>query len=147
MDSSGPIAHNASMLAAPSRLRSPEVRRQFVRFLTVGVANTLISFVVYRLLLAVDVPYVVAAPVAWAVGAVNGYVFNSRWTFAARDSSRARILYVLVTAGGAASSSLLVFLFAAAGLGKVEAFLAALPLVTVATFAANRIWTFADRER
>ena len=110
------------------------VRRQFVRFLVVGVANTLISFALYRLLLAVDVWYVVAAPVAWGVGAVNGYVFNRRWTFAARDSARARILYVLV------------LLFArAAGFGKVQAFLAALPLVTVSTFAANRYWTFRYR--
>ena len=122
------------------------VRRQFVRFLVVGVANTLISFALYRLLLAVDVWYVVAAPVAWGVGAVNGYVFNRRWTFAARDSARARILYVLVTAGGAGASSLLVLLFArAAGFGKVQAFLAALPLVTVSTFAANRYWTFRYR--
>jgi putative flippase GtrA len=123
------------------------VRRQFVRFLVVGVANTLISFVVYRLLLAVDLWYVVAAPLAWGVGAVNGYVFNRRWTFAARDSTRARTLYVLVTAAGAGASSLLVLLFAhGAGLGKLEAFLAALPLVTVSTFAANRYWTFRDRD-
>lgn len=122
------------------------VRRQFVRFLVVGVANTLISFVVYRLLLAVQVWYVVAAPLAWGVGAVNGYVFNRRWTFSARDSARARIAYLLVTAGGAGASSLLVLLFArGAGLGKLEAFLAALPLVTVSTFAANRYWTFRDR--
>ena len=52
---------------------------------------------------------------------------------------------MLVTATGAGSSSLLVLLFAAAGLGKVEAFLATLPLVTAATFAANRMWTFSDR--
>jgi putative flippase GtrA len=121
------------------------LRRQFVRFLVVGIANTLIAFVVYRLLLAVGTWYVAAAAIAWGVGAVNGYVLNSRWTFAARDSMRARIRYVVVAAGGAGSSSLLVVLFAAAGLGKVEAFLATLPIVTVSTFAANRTWTFADR--
>jgi putative flippase GtrA len=120
------------------------LRRQFVRFLVVGVANTLIAFVVYRLLLAVGTWYVLAAAIAWGVGAVNGYVLNSRWTFAGRDSMRARVRYVLVTAGGAGSSSLLVALFSAAGLGKVEAFLATLPIVTVSTFAANRTWTFAD---
>jgi putative flippase GtrA len=121
------------------------VHRQFVRFLIVGVANTLITFVVYRLLLAVHIWYLVAAPVAWGVGALNGYVFNSRWTFAARDTTRARILYLLVTAAGAGASSLLVWAFAAAGLGKVEAFLATIPLVTVSTFAANRRWTFSER--
>jgi putative flippase GtrA len=134
-------------LSRVDRLRSPALRRQFIRFLIVGVANTVISFVVYRLLLVFGVWYLVAAPVAWAIGAVNGYLFNRRWTFAARDSTRARILYVLVTAAGAASSSLLVLLFAGGvGIGKVEAFLAALPLVTVSTFMANRVWTFSDRE-
>ena len=31
---------------------------------------------------------------AFAVGALNGYIFNRRWTFAARDTTRARVLYV-----------------------------------------------------
>jgi putative flippase GtrA len=146
MDSSREVAHNASMLEATSRLRDAEMRRQFVRFLIVGVANTLITFVVYRLLLAVDVWYLVAAPVAWSIGALNGYVLNSRWTFAARDTTRARILYVVVSAAGAGASTLLVWLFASAGLGKVEAFVAAIPLVTVSTFLANRLWTFSERE-
>ena len=134
------------MLEARSRFRHAEVRRQFVRFLIVGIANTLITFLVYRLLLLVDVSYLLAAPVAWGVGALNGYVFNSRWTFGARDTTRARLLYVLVTAGGAGASTLLVWLFAAAGLGKVEAFIATIPLVTISTFVANRIWTFSERE-
>jgi putative flippase GtrA len=78
---------------------------------------------------------------------VNGYVFNRRWTFGARDSTRARILYLLVAAAGAGTLDLLVLLFArGAGLPKVEAFLAAVPIVTVSTFAANRIWTFSDRD-
>ncbi len=129
------------------RLRSPALRRQFIRFLIVGVANTVISFVVYRLLLAVSVAYVVAAPVAWGAGAVNGYVLNRRWTYEARDSARARILYVLVMGAGAGSSSLLVLFFArVAGLGKVEAFLAALAIISVSTFLANRAWTFSDRD-
>lgn len=124
--------------------RSPA--RQLARFLVVGVGNTLLSFVVYRLLLTVDVPYVLAAPVAFAAGAVNGYVFNRRWTFAARDSTRARLLYVAVQVAGAGSTSMLVFLFVrAAGVGRAWAYLAAIPPVTVATFVANRLWTFADR--
>jgi putative flippase GtrA len=151
------IAQNATMVEARSTaslaqglaqwLRNPVVRRQLVRFVIVGVGNTLISFVSYRLLLAVSVPYLAAAPVAWGAGAVNGYVFNRRWTFGAPDSARARILYVLVAAAGAGSLSLLVLLFArGAGLPNVEAFLAAVPLVTVATFVANRVWTFSARD-
>jgi putative flippase GtrA len=127
-------------------LRRDDPARQLARFLLVGVGNTALSFVVYRLLLALGTPYVLAAPLAFAAGAVNGYVFNRRWTFVARDSTRARVLYVAVQAVGAVSTSLLVLLFVeAAGTGKVWAYLAAIPPVTLCMFAANRLWTFAER--
>ena len=116
---------------------------QFARFLVVGVGNTLISFVVYRLLIAVDVWYVVAAPIAFAVGALNGYVLNRRWTFSARDTTRARVLYVTVAAAGALSTSLLVLLLVEGiDIGRVWAYVVAIPPVTLSTFIANRIWTF-----
>jgi putative flippase GtrA len=119
---------------------------QFRRFLLVGVGNTVVSFVVYRLLLALETPYVLAAALGFSVGAVNGYILNRRWTFGARDSARAQLLYVAVQAVGAASTSLLVLLFVrVAGMGKVGAYLAAIPAVTVCMFVANRRWTFADR--
>jgi putative flippase GtrA len=120
--------------------------RQFKRFLLVGLGNTLLSVAVYRVLLALGTPYVLAAAIAFSAGAANGYVFNRRWTFGARDSARARLLYVAVQAIGAASTSLLVLLFVrVAGIGKVGAYLAAIPPVTVCMFVANRFWTFADR--
>jgi putative flippase GtrA len=122
------------------------VSREFVRFLIVGALNTLISLAVYRILLALSVWYVVSAPIAWGAGVVNGYVFNRRWTFRARDTGRARALYALFGAAGAGAASVLVLLFVrGAGIGKFEAYLAAVPPVTVATFLANRYWTFTDR--
>lgn len=127
-------------------LQSPELRRQLVRFAAVGVTNTLVSFAVYRLLLALGTWYVVAAPIAYAASLANGYVFNRRWTFAAQDTARARMLYAGVQLSGAGLTSLLVFLFVhAAGAGRVVAFLAAVVPVTLCTFAANRAWTFAER--
>ncbi len=87
-----------------------------------------------------------AAPLAFAAGAVNGYVFNRVWTFAARDSTRARVLYVVVQVVGAVSTSLLVLFFVrVAGTGKVWAYLTAIPPVTLCMFIANRLWTFAER--
>jgi putative flippase GtrA len=125
-------------------LRRQHPSRQLARFLVVGLGNTALSFVVYRVLLAVGTSYLVAASLAFAAGAANGYVFNRRWTFAAADSTRARVLYIAVQGLGAGSTSLLVLLFVrAAGAGKVGAYLAAVPPVTVAMFAANRLWTFA----
>ncbi len=127
-------------------LRRDDPARQLARFLLVGLGNTALSFAVYRLLLALGTPYVLAAPLSFAVGAANGYVFNRRWTFAARDSTRARALYIAVQATGAVSTSLLVLFFVhVAGTGKVWAYLTAIPPVTLCMFIANRLWTFAER--
>ena len=120
--------------------------RQFVRYLVVGVANTALSFLVYRLLLIAGTPYVVAAPVAFIAGAVNGYVFNRRWTYAAADSTRARVLYfAFAVLGAAATSGLVLLVVRTAGVGRGEAYLVAVPPVTVATFLANRFWTFPEQ--
>jgi putative flippase GtrA len=133
------IAELVARAAGPASMS-----RQFVRYLIVGVANTALSFLAYRLLLVAGTPYVVAAPVAFIAGAVNGYVFNRRWTYAAADSSRARVLYFVFAALGAAVTSGLVLLVVRiAHVGKGEAYLVAVPPVTVATFLANRYWTFA----
>jgi putative flippase GtrA len=127
-------------------VRRSDTARQLPRFLIVGVGNTVLSFVVYRLLLVPGTPYVLAAPLAFAAGALNGYVFNRRWTFAASDTTRARVLYLVVQVAGAASTSLLVLFFVrVAGTGRVWAYLAAIPPVTLGMFFANRLWTFAER--
>ncbi len=128
-------------------LRSRSALHQLGRFLVVGVANTLVSFVAYRILLAAGVGYVVAAPIAYAVGVVNGYVFNSRWTFGARDSAGTMARYLVVQGGGAALTSLLVHLLVQTGASKTTAFVVAIPPVTLSTFVANRLWAFADRPR
>ena len=122
------------------------MKQQFVRYLVVGVGNTLLSFIAYRLLLAIDTPYAVAALLAFAVGALNGYIFNRRWTFAARDTTRARVLYVGLQVFGAVTTSLLVVVFVRwLSVPHGIAYLAAVPPVTVTLFVANRLWTFRER--
>lgn len=133
-------------LDAPLAPRRADSVTQFGRFLVVGVANTVISYMVYRVLLPLGTPYAVAAPIAFAVGAVNGYIFNRRWTFRARDTGRARAFYVAVQVVGALSTTLLVWFFVqVVGIDKGYAYLATIPPVTVCMFLANRLWTFADR--
>jgi len=96
-------------------------------------------------LLAISTPYVLAAFLGFAVGALNGYILNRRWTFAAPDTTRSRVLYLCVQLVGAGLTSLLVFVLVhEGGLGRVWAYLVAIPPVTLCMFAANRLWTFAE---
>jgi len=118
--------------------------RQFARFALVGATNTLLTFAVYLSLRAAGTPYLVAGAAGFAVGAVNGYVLNRRWTFSATDSTAARIRYLAVQLGGLAASTLSLWaLVRGVGLRRTPGELLAVPAVTVLMFAANRGWTFA----
>jgi putative flippase GtrA len=122
------------------------LRGQVGRFLLVGVSNTLVSIVVYRLLLRLGVPYVAGAALAFAAGAANGYVLNRRWTFRAEDTWAARGSYVAVQALGFVASALLVWgLVELGGLGERSAQLVSIPLVTAVTFLLARQVVFRRR--
>jgi len=114
-------------------MRSLRAAEQLGRFAVVGVANTLVSLAIFSGLTAGGAPAALAAAAAFAVGAVNGYVLNARWTFSCRGS---KLRYLAVQLGGLAATTAL------AGLAGAAGYLAALPAVTLATFAANRRWTF-----
>ena len=117
--------------------------RQLVRFGIVGVGNTALSLTTYALLLELEIPYVAAAAIAFSAGAVNGYVLNRRWTFAARDAWRARVAYVAVQATGLLLNSCVLWLAVhEAGLGRLAGYLVVIPPVTIAMFLANRTWVF-----
>jgi len=110
------------------------------KFLTVGLSNTLLSFLVYLGLFRSGTPYWAAGALAFAAGAANGYVLNRRWTFRSADSTGTRVRYLAVTLGGLLATDALLAAFSP--LGSLGAYVAAVPLVTLATFAANRSWTF-----
>jgi putative flippase GtrA len=126
-----------------SRLTNSSVTRQFGKFALVGLSNTAISFVAYAVLIRIGVSYWAAGALAFALGAANGYILNRRWTFAARDTMRARIKYLVVQSAGLGATVALLWLFvSSAGIDKLAAYPIAIPAVTLATFFANRAWTF-----
>jgi putative flippase GtrA len=121
---------------------------QFGKFVAVGTSNTAVSLLTYAGLLRIDVVYPVAGAIAFLAGAVNGYVLNRRWTFAAPDTWRARRRYLLVQlAGLVAATALLSILVSLASLGRITAYAVTIPAVTLATFTANRGWTFRSRRQ
>src|ERR1700726_3592253 len=67
---------------APLQAISGAVILQFLKFGIVGVSNTLLFFATYTLLLKVfGVWYLAASAIGFAVGAVNGFLLNRKWTF------------------------------------------------------------------
>src|ERR1700678_329584 len=68
--------------AGPAGRLSTPVVVQFVKFGIVGVSNTLLTLVVYTVLLKVfGVWYLAASAIGFIVGATNGFLLNRKWTF------------------------------------------------------------------
>jgi putative flippase GtrA len=125
-------------------LRMPLVV-QFVKFGIVGVSNTLIFFLVYTLLLKVfGVWYVAASGIGFAVGAINGFLWNRRWTFRGHvGDALTPVRWFVVQTSGLLVNLGLVYLFVdGAGLGELWGQAVTIVIVTVLTFFANRAWTF-----
>lgn len=125
-------------------LRMPLVL-QFVKFGVVGVSNTLIFFLVYTLLLKVfGVWYVAASGIGFAVGAINGFLWNRAWTFKGHvGDALTPVRWFVVQTSGLLANLGLVYLFVdGVGLGELEGQAVTIAIVTVVTFLANRAWTF-----
>lgn len=128
-------------------LRAP-LLAQFVKFGLVGVSNTLIALLVYTLLWNVlGVWYVAASAIGFAVGAVNGFLWNRAWTFKGHvGDALTPVRWFVVQGCGLLVNSALIYLFVdGAGMGKLVGQALTIVIVMVVTFAVNRSWTFRAR--
>jgi len=126
------------------RSRSP-VAVQFLKFGIVGISNTLITFIVYTLLLKVfGVWYLAASAVGFIAGATNGYLLNRAWTFREHvGDALTPVRWAIVQSCGLAINEGMLFLFVTeVHLDKLVSQVCATAVVTVTTFFANRAWTF-----
>jgi putative flippase GtrA len=126
------------------RLASP-VLVQFVKFGIVGVANTLLTFAVYTLLLkGFGVWYLAASAIGFVVGTINSFLLNRRWTFRGHIcDALTPVRWGIVQCAGLGVNEGLLYVFVhEAQLDKLLAQAFATAVVTVSTFFANRTWTF-----
>jgi putative flippase GtrA len=118
---------------------------QFVKFGIVGVSNTLLTLVVYTVLLKVfGVWYLAASGIGFVVGAVNGFLLNRRWTFREHvGDALTPVRWAVVQTCGLGVNEALLYLFVHdARLDELLAQVFASAVVTVTTFLVNRAWTF-----
>lgn len=63
--------------------------KHFSRFSMIGVANTLIDFLIFTIfnsLFAIN--YIVSQALGYSCGVANSFVFNKKWTFQDRNSKK-----------------------------------------------------------
>jgi putative flippase GtrA len=130
-------------------VRERKVRIRLVRFVLVGGSSTLVTVLIYAMLIELGASYPISAALGYAAGIVNGYTWNRLWTFESGpfhlpEFSR----YVVVQGGGLAANLLgLVLLVEVIGIGELWAEIISVVPIVLVTFSLNRWWTFRPRPR
>ena len=114
-----------------------EVVGEALRFIIVGVMNTLIDFAIFfALVLGFDLHVALANVIAFSVAVINSFFMNKYWSFRNRNSTlrsgQQLPLFVAVNLGGMALSTATVWSLA----GVIPLVLAKV-LATVVSFAWN----------
>lgn len=118
---------------------------QFFAFGVVGVANTLISLLVYYLFIFLGVSYLVANTLGFIAGVLNAYFWNSRCVFKAPEAKKSFIFLKMSVAYGATfllSCLLMYVMIERMGISDFLAPVLNLFLTTPANFFLNKCWAF-----
>ncbi|MCG9968237.1 GtrA family protein [Pelotomaculum terephthalicicum JT] len=123
---------------------------QFLRFCTVGVANTAVDFAAFFLLNLCGVPYLLAQVLSYSAGVVNSYLLNRKWTFRVARKANLQEAASFIVVNGISllvSSSLLAVLHDVNHLNLWLCKLTATAAGVIVNFMGNRLWVFAESQK
>lgn len=125
--------------------------KQFIQFNIVGIANTLVDFLVFTLLTeAFGLVYYVAKPISYSCGILNSYLLNSSWTFR-RERRRTRREFLLFVCVNLVSlgASVCVMYACRNWLSITSDFLCniiATPVSMAINFTGNKLFVFKNKD-
>ncbi|HHX60637.1 MAG TPA: GtrA family protein [Epulopiscium sp.] len=119
----------------------------FIKFGIVGAINTLISLVIYMILLKFDVQYLVASTIGYLAGIFNGYICSSKFVFKKQKSMETGVKFILVYISSLAINLCLVYLLVEMlGMDKLIAQLIATGCNLIYNYLLNKVWTFREHK-
>ena len=118
---------------------------QFLCFCCVGVANTLLDFLVY-LAASSFLPLTVSRILSWIVACSFSYAVNKRWVFHHKTKGATPAMrFVLVNLMGLLLGLVVLNLLSHFGWGRFVAYAATLPVITLGNYFGYRFWSFKNR--
>ncbi|MCC3791631.1 GtrA family protein [Vibrio parahaemolyticus] len=84
---------------------------KIVKFGSVGILNTLVSYLFFCVLIYFDVYYLTSSVLSFLVGSAFSYIMNSRYTFSVCANVRSFFKFITITAGSLFLSVLLLYIF------------------------------------
>jgi len=122
---------------------------QFIKFGIVGLSNTIISYLIYALLVYLGFHYLIASILAFFLSVLNSFFWNSRYVFKKDNGAKRSVLQALIkTFISYAFTGLLlqnIFLFIFIDILHISKYIAPLISLVVTVplnFIMNKYWAF-----
>ena len=119
--------------------------KQFIKFGIVGVSNTLISLLIYYVLIYFKINYIVANTVGFIVSVLNAYYWNNRYVFKKSDNGNLKPLIKTFASYGTTfilSTILLVIMIDYLKISELIAPILNLIVTIPLNFLLNKFWAF-----
>lgn len=131
------LCMNLGVSRPVKKLIRKSINSEFFRFLLVGVSNTLVTYVVYLLLLPL-LPYLYAYTLSYCVAVVNSYFMNVLFVFRNKVSLRSFLKFPFVyVAQYFLGASILWLLVGKMGLAPAWAMVVVIIVTVPITFLAS----------
>lgn len=125
---------------------------QFVQFGMVGLSNTVISYVVYVILISLSIHYVLSNLIGFLVSVINAYYWNNRYVFKKQEDENrvwwkalAKTFFAYAGTGIVLANILLVFLVKVLSVHEMLAPILILFVTTPINFLANKLWAYKEK--
>ena len=122
---------------------------QFIKFGAVGFSNTVISYVIYFLLVYMGLYYLIASIIAFIISVLNSFFWNSKYVFRNDTSQKRNMIHSLIKTyisygfTGLILQNLFLFIFIEILLiSKFIAPLFGLVITIPLNFFLNKLWAF-----
>ncbi len=119
--------------------------KQFIKFGLVGVSNTLISLVIYYILVYFNVNYIVANTIGFIVSVLNSYYWNNKYVFDKTERGTVKPLIKVFMSYGSTfllGTFLLFLMVQVIGISELIAPLINLVITIPINFLLNKFWAF-----
>ena len=121
------------------------IKKQFLKFISVGLFSTLINYLVFYTLFALfNVNYLVASGTGYIVGVYSGFALNKGWTFGVVSNSNYLLVKYFITYIISLIMGLILLRFLVVYLGIIVegANVIVIGFTTCSNFIGIKFWVF-----
>ena len=122
---------------------------QLIEFGIVGVSNNIIYYIVYAILIAVSVPYLIAGSAGFFVSVINAYYWNNKYVFRTEEAEGriwwkafAKTFIAYAGTGLILNNLLLILWVDLLGIPEMIGPIINLFVTIPINFVINKFWTF-----